>query len=113
MTNQEKRSDEKFCHSCGNAINMYSEFCVNCGAHQSRIYTQMPYHSTRLILPAFLLCFCFGTLGFHRFYVGKVGTGILQIFTLGGLFIWTFIDLIMIVVGQFRDDENKKLVRWT
>ncbi|MEA1995572.1 MAG: TM2 domain-containing protein [Campylobacterota bacterium] len=29
------------------------------------------------ILPAFLLCFFFGVFGAHRFYVGKVGTGIL------------------------------------
>ena len=38
---------------------------------------------------ALLLCFFLGGLGVHRFYVGKVGTGILQIVTVGGFFgIW-------------------------
>ncbi len=35
-------------------------------------------------LVAFLLCFLLGGLGVHRFYVGKVGSGIAQILTLGG-----------------------------
>jgi len=39
---------------------------------------------------AFLLCFFLGVLGIHRFYVGKIGAGILQIITLGGLGIWVF-----------------------
>ncbi|MEJ2693788.1 MAG: TM2 domain-containing protein [Candidatus Thiodiazotropha sp.] len=65
------------------------------------------------ILPAFLLCFFFGVFGVHRFYVGKVGTGILQIVTLGGLGIWTLIDLIMIIVGAFTDKEGNKITQWT
>ena len=39
--------------------------------------------SDKKILPAFLLCFFLGFLGLHRFYVGKIGTGVLMIFTLG------------------------------
>ncbi len=65
------------------------------------------------ILPAFLLCFLFGVLGFHRFYVGKFGTGILQLFTLGGLGIWALIDFIMIIVGAFTDKEGNKITQWT
>ncbi|MFM8353953.1 MAG: NINE protein [Gammaproteobacteria bacterium] len=73
----------------------------------------MSHISEKKILPAFLLCFFFGLLGIHRFYVGKVGTGILQIVTLGGLGIWVLIDFIMIIVGSFRDAEHKLLVQWT
>jgi TM2 domain-containing membrane protein YozV len=65
------------------------------------------------ILPAFLLCFFFGVFGAHRFYVGKIGTGILQIVTLGGLGIWALIDLIMIIVGAFTDKEGNKITQWT
>lgn len=53
-----------------------------------------------------LLCFFLGGLGIHRFYVGKIGTGILQLLTLGGLGIWALIDFIMIAVGSFRDKDG-------
>ncbi|NLE70940.1 MAG: TM2 domain-containing protein [Actinomycetales bacterium] len=63
-------------------------------------------------LAAALLAFFFGVLGVHRFYVGKVGTGLLQLFTAGGLGIWTLIDLIVILVGGFRDKNGLPLQRW-
>ncbi len=63
-------------------------------------------------LVAFLLCFFLGSLGIHRFYVGKVGTGVAMIFTLGGLGIWTLVDFIMIIVGSFKDKEGKVLETW-
>jgi TM2 domain-containing membrane protein YozV len=69
--------------------------------------------SEKKILPAFLLCFFFGSLGVHRFYVGKTGTGILWLLTLGILGIGTLIDFIMIIVGAFRDKDGLKLVEWT
>ena len=69
--------------------------------------------SEKRILPAFLLCFFLGFFGAHRFYVGKIGTGILQILTLGGLGIWALIDWIMIIVGAFTDKEGNKLTQWT
>ncbi len=69
--------------------------------------------SEKKVLPAFLLCFFFGILGIHRFYVGKIGTGILQIVTLGGLGIWALIDFILIIVGSFSDKEGRKLTQWT
>ncbi|MEI6149716.1 MAG: TM2 domain-containing protein [bacterium] len=62
---------------------------------------------------ALLLCFFLGGLGAHRFYVGKTGTAILQIVTLGGFFgIWVLIDFIMIIVGKFTDKQGKVLETW-
>ena len=69
--------------------------------------------SDKRILPVFLLCFLFGVFGAHRFYVGKIGTGILQLVTIGGLGIWAMIDLIIIIVGAFTDKEGKKITQWT
>lgn len=42
---------------------------------------------------AYLLWFFFGFLGAHKFYLGKVGMGILYIFTAGFLGIGLLIDL--------------------
>lgn len=57
-----------------------------------------------------LLCIFVGSLGVHRFYVGKIGTGVLMLLTFGGCGIWTIIDLIMIIVGKFQDNEGNVIV---
>ncbi|GHJ48642.1 hypothetical protein Cs7R123_59840 [Catellatospora sp. TT07R-123] len=62
-------------------------------------------------LVTLLLCFFLGVLGVHRFYVGKVGTGILQLVTFGGLGVWVLIDFIMILVGKFNDKQGQALAR--
>jgi TM2 domain-containing membrane protein YozV len=50
--------------------------------------------------------------GLHRFYLGKIGTGILMLFTLGGLYIWTIIDFVFAVTGSMRDKEGKLIKDW-
>jgi len=60
----------------------------------------------KAFVPTLLLCLLLGGLGVHRFYVGKIGTGVLQLLTLGGLGIWVLIDLVMIVTGKFTDKQG-------
>ncbi|HEX6887637.1 MAG TPA: TM2 domain-containing protein [Candidatus Nanopelagicales bacterium] len=62
-------------------------------------------------LAAVLLMVLIG-LGLHRFYVGKIGTGILFLITLGGLGIWALIDFVMLLVGSFTDKQGRVLSNW-
>ncbi len=69
-------------------------------------------YSSKSRLVALLFCFFLGAFGIHRFYVGKIGTGILMLMTLGGFGIWVIIDLILIVAGSFRDKQGKRVFLW-
>ena len=68
--------------------------------------------SSKSRLAAILLCLFVGYLGIHRFYVGKIGTGIIWLLT-GGVFgIGALVDLIMIACGTFKDIEGKFVYDW-
>lgn len=88
-----------------NDINLQqSQFVSNI---QQNMY--IPMKSQKSKTAAGLLCFFLGEFGIHRFYVGKIGTGILWLFT-GGLFgIGWFIDLIIIICGSFKDSNGMDL----
>lgn len=74
-------------------------------------------------IAAVLLCFFLGGFGVHRFYVGKTGTGIAQVvLTMVGwlttaifvgliplaiVSIWVLIDFVMILIGKFKDGEDR------
>ena len=65
-----------------------------------------PGNSEKSFVATLILCILLGWLGVHRFYVGKTGTGILMLLTMGGLGIWTLIDLIVIAVQKFKDSKG-------
>jgi TM2 domain-containing membrane protein YozV len=98
------------CRGCGKQIHQSARACPGCGAVQTPVGTS---NTQKRILPAFLLCFFVGIFGVHRFYVGKIGTGILQLLTFGGLGIWALVDMIMIVIGSFRDVDGNVIDQWT
>ena len=56
-----------------------------------------------------IICFFLGIIGIHRFMVGKIGTGVLMIITLGGCGIWALIDFIVILTGGFTDSDGNKI----
>lgn len=63
-----------------------------------------PGVSRKSKIVALLLCIFLGGLGAHRFYVGKIGTGIIYLFTVGLFGIGWLIDIILIATGAFKDE---------
>lgn len=62
-------------------------------------------------LTTLLLCLFLGVIGVHRFYVGKIGTGILWILTGGCFGIGVLVDLIKIICGKFTDKKGNLIRR--
>lgn len=111
----------KYCQHCGNELLDTAVICPKCGSPVSGnpnfVASQNQYSiqnsgnnvSEKNWVATFLLCFLFGGIGIHRFYVGRIGSAIAMILTLGGLGFWWLVDLIVILFGNFKDSEGKKI----
>lgn len=53
-----------------------------------------------------------GVFGLHRFYTGRVQSGVWMCLTLGGMGIWYLYDVVVIAAGDFQDGDGRRLVRW-
>lgn len=119
-----------YCKKCGRVLPDDAAFCQSCGASQngsqggqqapqpiivnvSNVNTNTvgghdnyPYKSRWM---AFFLCLLFGVVGVHRFYVGKMGTGVLWMFTGGFFGIGWLMDFFMLLSGSFRDKAGYPL----
>ena len=56
-----------------------------------------------------ILWIIFGFLGVHRFYAGRVGTGIIFFLTVGIFGLGFLYDLILILTQQLKDGDGKKI----
>ena len=102
------QQNTKFCKHCGKQISAAAVICPHCGCQVEELnHTEQPNivinntntntnKNTNINSPvvalrpknkwvAFLLCLFLGMLGAHKFYEGKIGMGIVYLFT-GGLF---------------------------
>lgn len=90
----QKAPDEKFCSECGAIIKAKAEICPKCGVRQyappfgSSLSAVAPNGKSKLAAALFALFL--GGLGIHKFYLGRIGWGILYL-----LFCWTFIPALV------------------
>lgn len=110
-----------YCRNCGAELKNNTAYCPTCGYRTSDNQQPQQPHVTvvnnnpgynyirKSKWTAFFLCLFLGEFGIHRFYVGKVGTGLIWLFTLGFFGIGWLIDLIVILCGGFRDKAGQPL----
>lgn len=108
-----------YCNKCGKEIDDDALICPHCGCgtvnyirDQARAETRaqlQPTPGLKKRTTAMILCIFLGCFGAHRFYVGKIGTGVLWLLTLGFCGIGTLIDLICIIGGTFTDEMGNTL----
>lgn len=112
-----------FCKKCGKEISNDAVFCPHCGAKlkeeasvEAEVVTvskkdsSSPYSRTLSLI--FVCLGCFGISGIHRFYVGKIGTGVLWLLTGGCFGIGTLVDIIQIASGTFTDINGLPVLDW-
>ncbi len=118
------------CDRCGATAAPGAEKCAYCGSYfpQQPAHAQEPQQSVVVHVyntvntpydphgprksrwVALFLCFFLGGIGIHKFYLGKVGMGVLYMFTGGLVGIGWLIDLIVILLGGARDKWGRRLV---
>lgn len=108
-------SSVKHCEHCGAAIDRRAVICTACGVPLAELHRWMERRaeaSPKSRLAALLMAWFLGMLGIHRFYVGKTGTGVLWLLTMGLMGIGALVDLIMIAAGRFKDARGRPLLVW-
>lgn len=106
ISNNLSEDNFKFCVDCGKKLSKKASFCPNCGSPTENKENQT---SDNKFLITILLCWFLGVLGVHRFYTGHTTIGIIQLLTLGGCGIWTLIDFVIILTGNFKDSNGVKI----
>ncbi len=118
---EDKKEELKFCKHCGEKIPIDAVICTKCGRQVEEVKNSSPeqivinnnnnasssasanvnviggYGRPKDKLVALLLCIFLGWMGAHKFYEGKVGMGIIYLFTFGLFGIGWFIDFLVIL----------------
>lgn len=65
--------------------------------------------SDKSFIATWLFAWLLGIFGVDRFYLGKVGSGVAKLLTLGGLGIWALVDLIITLTQNATDSQGRKV----
>lgn len=117
---------ETKCPNCGAPLE--NGMCLYCGYKSAMAQTEMhsapnlgvqtiqvavhnvPEVSDKSWIATLLLCIFFGLIGGHKFYEGKIGMGIIYLFTAGIFGIGVIVDLIKIILKSETDKYGRQIV---
>lgn len=114
-----RNKGKNYCPSCGEKTNTQADYCIKCGVKLSNSLNLNSIEGAsgeKSKVLAGLLGIFFGALGVHRFYLGYIGIGIVQLIltfiTCGISSLWGFIEGILILcdTGITEDANGKTLV---
>lgn len=106
-----------FCYKCGAEIDDEAVICLKCGCATKNYDSKKsavldPNASPKSRLVALLLCIFLGFWGVHRFYLGKIGTGIVWCLTFGCIYVGWIVDIIMLACGKMTDKDGLIVSNW-
>lgn len=90
-------------------VNVYQQAQPQQETVVHHVYQTETLRSPKSRLVALLLCFFLGTLGFHKFYLGRVGMGVLYLCTFGLCGIGVLVDFLVLLFGSPRDSHGLPL----
>lgn len=80
------------------------------GAASGPAFSYDAYRSAgRTFMTTWLFALLLGYWGADRFYLGKIGTAVLKLVTLGGLGVWVLVDVLLVLFGAQRDRDGRPL----
>lgn len=116
-----------YCSKCGKELVDTAVICPGCGT-PTPLYNQQaaqsqPSQQVNVVVNqsdkvavgmknkwvTLVLCVLLGVFGVHRFYVGKIGTGLIWLFTIGVFGFGWIVDVVMIATGSFVDVYGNRL----
>lgn len=115
----QNHQDKNGCEQSGMVVNLL--YTVQAGPIMQPQQMQQPFQplaqtqpmqSEKSWVAVLLLCLLgvIGIAGIDRFYTGRIILGILKLLTFGGLGLWTIIDVILIVTGNYKDGNGNAIV---
>lgn len=111
---------DNYCYKCGSRIKSHNiEICQFCGAKLNNNITELDTEIKNKLLAGLLALFL-GGMGIHRFYLGYIKIGIIQLLlwflgyftngiTWGMVQIWAIVECISIFSGKIKDSNGNPL----